>query len=139
LADQFVVTPTLCFEILFPDEVAQRRHPDSVAILNLADDSWVDGEVVDRQIFAASAFRAVEQRLPLVRVGHGGLSGVINSMGRQESMLPPDQFAHFTTRVAATSPASNREKAVVVSIPILIGGVATLCMHAFSSRHSRRE
>jgi len=44
----------------------------SVAIVNLADDSWVAGEVVDAQLIAAASFRAIEQRLTLVRVSHGG-------------------------------------------------------------------
>jgi apolipoprotein N-acyltransferase len=137
LGDQFVITPTLCFEILFPAEVAKRRHPNSVAILNLADDSWVEGETADQQILAASAFRAVEQRLPLLRVGHGGLTGVIDSMGREVSVLPPDQLAHMTTRVAAASPASRSEKAAVVAIPVFAGGFAGLCMYMMSWSRSR--
>ena len=137
LAGSFIVTPTLCFEILFPGEVAARRDAGSVAILNLADDSWVAGESVDHQILAAAAFRAVEQRLPLVRVGHGGLSGMIDVHGRVVATLPPDRYAHMTAEVAAAESPSEVEKTAVLALPALSGALAWLCISAIGNRPSR--
>jgi len=137
IGNDFLITPALCFEILFPHEIAARRDPNSVAILNLADDSWVEGETVDRQILAAASFRAVEQRLPVVRVGHGGLSGVIDSFGRKVTMLPPDQFAHATVKIESGPPPSISEKAAIISLPIVSGSIAVCCFQFFNSRRSR--
>ena len=61
LRGEFTLSPVLCFEVLFPQIVVDRRDERSVAIVNLADDSWVAGEVVDAQLIAAASFRAIEQ------------------------------------------------------------------------------
>jgi len=137
LVGSFIVTPVLCFEILFPGEVAARIDPGSVAILNLSDDSWVAGETVDHQILAASRFRAVEQRLPLVRVGHGGLSAVIDGYGREVATLPPDRYAHLAVEVAAAESPSGFEKIAVLALPVLSGALAWLFITALWNRPSR--
>jgi apolipoprotein N-acyltransferase len=137
LSGEFVVTPVLCFEILFPAEVADRRHAESVAILNLADDSWVGGETVDRQILAAAAFRAIEQRLTVIRVGHGGLSGVIDALGRAVATLPPDEYSHMAAQIAVGEPPSRFEKAAILLLPVMSGAVALLLVTVLSRRRSR--
>ncbi|MGH7338633.1 MAG: hypothetical protein ACREI7_13710 [Myxococcota bacterium] len=83
LRGPIAVTPVLCYEVLFPSIVASRRTPDSVAIVNLADDSWLPGDGASRLLVQLARFRAIEQRLPLVRVAHGGLSGVIDEIDPQ--------------------------------------------------------
>jgi len=100
---EFTLTPALCFEILFPQLVADRRDEQALAIVNLADDSWVAGEVLDAQLIAAGAFRAIEQRLPMVRVSHGGLSVAIDRFGRTIASLPPDRAGHMTVELASTA------------------------------------
>ena len=81
LRGPFSLAPVLCYEALFPGLVRERRAPDSVAILNLADDSWTASEMATRQLTAYATFRAIEQRLPLIRVAHGGLSVVVDEYG----------------------------------------------------------
>lgn len=82
----------IAFEVLFPGIVARRRTPDSVAIVNLADDSWAAGESATRHLTNVARFRAIEQRLPLLRVAHGGLSAVVDEWGRVTHELPRHEY-----------------------------------------------
>lgn len=121
LVGEFTLSPVLCFEVLFPGIVDQRRDDESVAIVNLADDSWVPGEGVDRQLIAVASFRAIEQRLTLVRVTHGGLSVVVDPFGREIASLPPDQDSHMRVRVSAEARVSRIERFCLSALPLLVG------------------
>ncbi len=128
LRGEFTLSPVLCFEVLFPRIVADRRDDESVAIVNLADDSWVPGEVVDAQLIAAASFRAIEQRLTLVRVSHGGLSVVINRFGEEIAALQPDTLAHLFLEVSSSPAPSALEKAAILLPAVIAGWVTwTLC------------
>jgi apolipoprotein N-acyltransferase len=90
----FTLSVVLCYEALFPGIVAERRVPESVALVNLADDGWSTGAAATRQLMAFASFRAIEQRLPLVRVAHGGLSMAVDPFGQTLLKLPEDSWAH---------------------------------------------
>jgi apolipoprotein N-acyltransferase len=123
--------------VLFPQIVADRRDEQSVAIVNLADDSWVAGEVVDAQLIAAASFRAIEQRLTLVRVSHGGLSVVINRFGESIASLEPDTLAHLFVDVAAAPRPSTFEKSAMLCPPILVGLVMWILFPGICRRLDR--
>jgi len=142
LRGDFAISPVLCFEVLFPRIVAERRSSDSAAIVNLADDSWVPGERADRQLIAAALFRAIEQRLTLVRVSHSGLSVVIDAFGREIAVLPPDVDGHLLVRASPMPLPTVFERVSIVSLPTAIGILATLLVtrgyseaFKFSSNH----
>ncbi|MCP5058516.1 MAG: apolipoprotein N-acyltransferase [bacterium] len=76
-----------CYEALFPASVTARKTEGTIAIVNLVNDSWFAGENVSRQQLAYSRFRAIETRLPLLRVAHGGISAVVDPWGRVTQAL----------------------------------------------------
>jgi apolipoprotein N-acyltransferase len=76
------LTVVLCFEVIYPRLVAARSRPDVKAIVNLANDSWYDSDIVGEQQLAFASFRAIEQRRWLVRVAEGGPSAVLDPFGR---------------------------------------------------------
>lgn len=119
MGGRFMITPVLCYEALFPWIVEARRSPDSVAILNLADDSWVSGKTASRQLADAATFRAIEQRLGLIRVAHGGISLVVDEYGRTVLELPTGEWAHARISVTQTSPPTHAERASLVALPIV--------------------
>ena len=135
LKGEFTLSPALCFEILFPRVVSDRRDEESVAIVNLADDSWVSGEVLDKQLIAAAAFRAIEQRLTMIRVSHGGLSVAIDRFGRDIATLPPDEMGHMVIEVAAGPRPSSVERLASL-IPVVSVGVAVAVMIQWAAGRS---
>ena len=98
LHGEFTLSPILCFEVLFPGLVAGRRDPESVALVVLADSSWLDAgvvEVLERQLERVAAYRAIEARLPLLRVSNGGSSLVLDRFGRRVARLPARTTGHL--------------------------------------------
>ncbi|MCP4908203.1 MAG: apolipoprotein N-acyltransferase [bacterium] len=121
LTSEFSVTPVLCYEALFPDIVGPRRSADSLAILNLADDSWTPSRLARRQFSRIARFRAIEERLNLIRVSHGGLSLAIDAYGREIISLPQDTYAFESVELSASPPPSSGEQMSLLSLPILTG------------------
>jgi len=125
----------LCYEVVFPGLVAHRRTPDSLAILNLANDSWFQGPAVSAQELAFSSFRAIEQRLWLVRAAHGGISAVIDPYGRIVSALPSGSTGALVATVRAGAPPCLAERAAIVGLALF--GASAGAFVAFVSQRRR--
>jgi apolipoprotein N-acyltransferase len=89
--------------------------------VNLADDGWVGAEAATRQLTAFAMFRAIEQRLALVRVAHGGLSVAIDAFGEAILELPRGQWAHGRVEVRPSPPPGWVERLSLLALPIATG------------------
>ncbi len=75
------VTPLICYEIIFPQEITEAgTHPGW--LLNLTNDAWFGSSAGPYQHFHQAQVRAVEQGLPVVRAANTGISAVIDPFGR---------------------------------------------------------
>ena len=121
LSGAFTITPVLCYEALFAEIVSARRSDSSVVIVSFADDSWTNNEDATTQLTVFSAFRAIEQRLPMIRVAHGGLSVVIDQFGRWSLTLPLGEAAHAVVAISPSNPPAANERIAIISLPIIAG------------------
>jgi len=88
----------ICYEVIFPEEVIpSSRRPD--ILINLTNDAWYGRSTGPFQHFHQSVVRAVEQGLPLIRVGNNGISGVIDPYGRVLGKLDLDATDALDSRV----------------------------------------
>ena len=92
----------ICYEIIFPG-FTTRTPPMSGErpqwILNLSNDAWYGNSTGPRQHINQARYRAIEQGIPVVRATSGGISGVIDSYGRQVSHLGLGQEGALDTKL----------------------------------------
>lgn len=72
----------ICFEDIFPDLVASFVKREADFLVNITNDAWFMKSSAPYQHAQASVFRAVENRVPVVRAANTGLSCFIDSKGR---------------------------------------------------------
>lgn len=73
--------PLVCYEAIFPNEVASRDDPPRF-LLNVTNDAWYEGTIGPAQHFVIARVRAIEEGLPLVRVANKGITGIVDPWGR---------------------------------------------------------
>jgi apolipoprotein N-acyltransferase len=73
--------PLICYEIIFPDEVADNSQRPGW-FLNVTNDAWFGTSAGPYQHFHQAQLRAVEQGLPVVRAANTGISAIIDPYGR---------------------------------------------------------
>ncbi|MBF0273405.1 MAG: apolipoprotein N-acyltransferase [Magnetococcales bacterium] len=91
--------PLICYEVIFPDEVRELAHKGARWLINVTNDGWF-GESAKPQHLAMARMRAVENRLPMIRVANSGISAVFDAVGRELGRIP-----------------SNVQGAMVVAVP----------------------
>lgn len=80
------VSPTICYEALFPPYVIDSARQGSQLILNITNDSWFGTWGEPQLHLALSIFRSIETRLPTLRATNTGISALILPDGEiQES------------------------------------------------------
>ncbi len=72
----------ICFEAIFPDLVRHFVRLGAQFLVNITNDAWFGYSPASYQHLSMVVFRAVENRLPIVRAANTGISAVIDSTGR---------------------------------------------------------
>ena len=92
LTDPKVRTSTLiCFEDIFPNLAREAAEDNIDFLVNLTNNGWFGESAAQWQHAAAALFRAVENRLALIRCCNNGLTGWIDSHGRLRQILRDDR------------------------------------------------
>src|SRR5262249_39685709 len=105
------VAPLICFEIIYADLARTLVADGADVLVNFSNDSWFDAGAGPAQHYELARFRAIENRISLLRVTNSGVSGAFDPSGRELARLPVDVPA-----------------AQAVSVPLRAGG-------SFYTRH----
>jgi apolipoprotein N-acyltransferase len=76
----------ICFEDLFPELSREFVRRGAGFLVNITNDAWYKETSAPYQHLQASVFRAIENRVFLVRAANTGISGFINPSGRVVSL-----------------------------------------------------
>ena len=78
----------ICYEDILPALGRHAVRQGAQVLVNLTNDVWFGQTHAPYQHRALAAFRAVENRVSLVRVTNTGLTSVIDALGREHASLP---------------------------------------------------
>lgn len=117
----------ICYETIFPGMVPHGAERPGW-IVSITNDSWFGGGIGPRQHYAMARYRAIEEGLPLARAASGGISGIIDSLGREvsstrrrgnsaEAQIPPALVETIMARYG---------NALLVALLLLVGGLRLL-------------
>lgn len=96
------VGPLICYEIIFPGDVADRRQRPRW-LLNVSNDAWFSDAGAHMHL-AQARLRAIEEGLPIVRSTPTGISAVIDARGQVTAAVPRGGAAALSSRLPAPLP-----------------------------------
>ncbi|MBM3198999.1 MAG: apolipoprotein N-acyltransferase, partial [Chlamydiae bacterium] len=79
---RFCLSPSICYEELFPALMREGRLKGAQLFVNLSSDAWYPFSRLAKQHFTHGLIRAVENGVPLVRACNAGVTAAIDSSGR---------------------------------------------------------
>lgn len=96
----------ICYEIVFPGEVAELTRAGASALVTVTNDSWYGPTSAPWQHLAAARFRAAENRRWLLRAAITGVSAVVRPDGSLSSSLGVGQEGTLRARFVGRSDLS---------------------------------
>jgi apolipoprotein N-acyltransferase len=76
----------ICFEGIFPELSRAYVRAGSRILVNITNDAWFGRSSAPYQHLSMTVFRAVENRVPLVRAANTGITAIIDSRGHVRRM-----------------------------------------------------
>ena len=83
--------PLVCYEDILPELGRQAVQQGAAVLVNLTNNAWFGQSRAPYQHRLLAAFRAIENRVYLVRVTNTGLTSIIDPLGHEQAPLPTDR------------------------------------------------
>lgn len=87
--DTYNIAPSICYEIVYPDLVAELAR-DAQLLITISNDAWFGSSIGPMQHFQMAQMRALENQRFVIRSTNTGISGVIDPKGR--ALVVSQQF-----------------------------------------------
>lgn len=89
----------VCFEGIFPGLAREYVREGSRLLVNITNDAWFGRSSAPYQHLSMIVFRAVENRVPVIRAANTGITSIIDSRGHIRGMTPIFKEAVLTGEV----------------------------------------
>lgn len=129
---------SICYEIVFPDEVADLTQAGATVLVTITNDAWYGDTTAPWQHFRAARFRAAENRRPLLRAAITGVSAVVGPDGSVWAELGVFEPGVIQARVEGARGLSPYARAPWL-VPALCTAVAVLGIAACYTFPRRRD
>ncbi len=116
----------ICYEIIFPGLVRSFVERGADVLVTITNDAWFGRTSAPYQHFAIAVFRAIENRVPVIRAANTGISGVIDSKGRMQKQSGIFREAVVNEKVVTGSSRSIYTEYGDVFAYLCIGGAMLL-------------
>ncbi|MDP8299840.1 MAG: apolipoprotein N-acyltransferase, partial [Candidatus Tantalella remota] len=93
----------ICFEDIFPYLSREFVLAGANFLVNITNDAWFGNTAASRQHLQSSVFRAIENRVPVIRAANTGVSGFVDSTGKIISTVEVEGEEIFVTGVQTDS------------------------------------
>ncbi len=116
ITDTFKISPLICYEIIFPNNVINRNETTPDVIINITNDGWYGHSTGPYQHLMQSRFRAIEEAIPVIRVANTGISAVITPLGEVVRAIELET----EETISATIPAKKKTNIIHKNSGILL-------------------
>lgn len=89
----------VCFEGIFPELARGYVKNGARLLVNITNDAWFGRSSAPYQHLSMTVFRAVENRVPLVRAANTGITAIIDSKGHIQGMTPLFEETHLNGEI----------------------------------------
>src|SRR5208337_4783730 len=89
----------ICFEGIFPELSRSYAQAGSRLLVNITNDAWYGRSSAPYQHLSMTVFRAVENRVPLIRAANTGITAIIDSKGHIRGMTQLFKEEYLTGEV----------------------------------------
>ncbi|MFT4763716.1 MAG: apolipoprotein N-acyltransferase [Oleispira sp.] len=101
----FLIAPFICYEIVYPEFVADMAK-ESDMLITISNDAWFGDSLGPKQHMAIAQMRALETQRYLLRSTNTGITALVNHKGKIVKQLPTQQRATLTA-IAQTRQGST--------------------------------
>jgi apolipoprotein N-acyltransferase len=123
----------ICYEDTDPKLARTFRRKGAEFLVNISNDAWFLDSWELEQHFTAARFRAIENRVGIVRVGNNGISGFINPTGAVDKVLSVRRNGKDVTKNILGTLVGNVRITQAKSLytvwgnaPLLVGGLLVI-------------
>ena len=125
--------PLICYEAVFPQDLRGTERPDW--LLQITNDAWFGHWTGPFQHAAQARLRAIEQGLPLIRVGNTGVTAVYDARGRIIASLPFEIASYLDATLPAALPMTPYARFGEWPVLLLLAALAAALLQTRKRPH----
>ncbi|MCL1077310.1 apolipoprotein N-acyltransferase [Parashewanella spongiae] len=95
----YKITPAICFEIAFPEQVRANLKQNSDVILTVSNDAWFGTSIGPLQHMQIAQMRAIELGRPVLRSTNNGVTALVDANGIIIKQIPQFETAVLRAKV----------------------------------------